>query len=74
MQTLTQILKTNSSIRLFANYYKELLSNASYTHLVELIKIKEISKRTFYEMMIIKNTLSERELEKQIATLAFERV
>ena len=46
----------------------------SYTHLVELIKIKETNKRRFYELLTIKNTLSVRELERQIATLTYERM
>ncbi|MEO0310456.1 MAG: hypothetical protein RIQ89_113 [Bacteroidota bacterium] len=70
----TQIIAPAPSIKLPDNYFQELISKVSYTHIVELIKIKDITKRTFYEMMIIKNTLSVRELEKQIATMAFERV
>jgi hypothetical protein len=70
----TQISEVNNTIKLPDNYYQELISKVSFTHLVELIKIKDSTKRTFYEMMVIKNTLSVRELEKQIATLAFERV
>ena len=57
-----------------ATYYKELLSKVSFTHFAELIKIKDNTKRMFYEMLIIKSTLSVRELEKQIASLTFERV
>lgn len=55
------------------NYYTELISKVSFTHFAELIKIKDPAKRAFYEMIISKNTLSVRELEKQIATLSFER-
>jgi predicted nuclease of restriction endonuclease-like (RecB) superfamily len=55
-------------------YYAELLSKVSFTHFVELIKIKDAVKRKFYELMVIKNTLSVRELEKQIATLTYERI
>lgn len=69
-----QELTSKNTLKLPKNYYQELVNKVSFTHLVELIKIKDITKRTFYEMMTIKNTLSVRELEKQIATLAFERV
>lgn len=70
----TQEFKTNKVLKLPNNYYRNLITKVSYTHLVELIKINDITKRTFYEMMVIKNTLSVRELEKQIATLAYERI
>jgi len=56
------------------NYFINLFSKISYTHFIELIKIKDTTKRKFYELLIIKNTLSVRELERQIATLTFERV
>ncbi len=72
--SLTQTIDIDKASKLPINYYQEIISKVSFTHLVELIKIKDKTKRTFYEMMIIKNTLSVRELEKQIATLAFERV
>lgn len=55
-------------------YYTQIFTQISYTHFVELIKIKEPTKRKFYELSIIKNTLSVRELERQIATLTYERV
>jgi len=63
-----------NKLKLPDNYYAEVVGKISFTHFVELIKIKDNLKRTFYEMMILKNTLSVRELEKQIATLAYERV
>jgi predicted nuclease of restriction endonuclease-like (RecB) superfamily len=72
--TLSQTLDDENQIKLTDNYYKELISNVSFSHFAELIKIKNENKRTFYEIMVMKNTLSVRELEKQIATLAYERV
>lgn len=57
-----------------ATYYIKIFTQKSYTHFVELLKIKEPTKRKFYELSIIKNTLSVRELERQIATLTYERV
>lgn len=56
------------------HYFTNALMKISYTHLVELIKIKETNKRRFYELLTIKNTLSVRELERQIATLTYERM
>jgi predicted nuclease of restriction endonuclease-like (RecB) superfamily len=75
--SLTQKLSSsiqNFTMELSTNYHQELFTKVSFTHFVELIKIKEVTKRRFYEMLIIKNTLSVRELERQIATLSFERV
>ena len=55
-------------------YYESILKQISFSHFIELIKIKDPTKRKFYELSIIKNTLSVRELERQIATLTYERV
>lgn len=55
-------------------YFINLFSRIPYSHFVELIKIKDATKRKFYELLVIKNTLSVRELERQIATLTYERV
>jgi predicted nuclease of restriction endonuclease-like (RecB) superfamily len=64
----------NTKIQEDESYFKQIFTQISYTHFVELIKIKEPTKRKFYELFIIKNTLSVRELERQIATLTYERV
>jgi len=56
------------------NYHKALLSKISFTHFVELIKIKDSDKRQFYELLVIRNTLSVRELERQISTMSYERM
>ena len=50
-----------------------IISKLSYTHLVELIKISDDLKRTFYEIETIKGTWSVRELKRQIASLYYER-
>ena len=52
----------------------EIFSKISYSHFVELIKIKDDTKRQFYELLTIRSTLSVRQLERQIVTLAFERI
>jgi predicted nuclease of restriction endonuclease-like (RecB) superfamily len=50
-----------------------LVNNLSFTHLVELIKIEDNLKRTYYELECIKGTWSVRELKRQINSLYFER-
>ncbi len=55
-------------------YFNNLFFKIPYSHFNELIKIREDIKRRFYELLIIKNTLSVRELEKHISTLTFERL
>jgi predicted nuclease of restriction endonuclease-like (RecB) superfamily len=52
---------------------KVLLSKLSYSHLIELLKVSDPLKRTFYEIECIKGTWSVRELKRQIASLYFER-
>ena len=49
------------------------LNNISFTHIVELLKIQNPLKRLFYEIQIIKNNLSLKDLKRQIETLLFER-
>jgi predicted nuclease of restriction endonuclease-like (RecB) superfamily len=55
-------------------YYETVFKQISFSHFIELIKIDNNTKRKFYELSVIKNTLSVRELERQIATLTYERV
>jgi predicted nuclease of restriction endonuclease-like (RecB) superfamily len=50
-----------------------LVNKLSFTHFVELIKIEDNLKRTFYELECIKGTWSVRELKRQINSLYFER-
>ena len=52
---------------------KKLLYNLSFSHLLELIPITDIKKRTFLEFETIKNAWSVRELKRQINTLYYER-
>ncbi len=51
----------------------KIITRLSFTHLVELLKINEPLKRTFYELECIKGTWSVRELKRQINSLYFER-
>lgn len=52
---------------------EKIITKLSFTHLVELIKIDDPLKRTFYELECIKGTWSVRELKRQINSLYFER-
>ncbi len=58
---------------LFTKHYNQLFSTTSYSHFTELIKISDIYKRTYYELLVCKTTLSVRELRDSINTLSYER-
>ena len=58
----------------YTSHYKNLFLVASYTHLTELIKIDDVTKRNFYELLIIKTQPSVDELKRQINTIAYERL
>ena len=51
-----------------------LVNHLSFSHFVELLKIEEIEKRTFYETQCIQGTWSVRELKRQIHSLYYERM
>ena len=51
----------------------KLLSSLSYSHFIELIKISEPIKRSFYEIECIRGSWSVRELKRQISSLYYER-
>ncbi|WP_435353021.1 PDDEXK nuclease domain-containing protein [Emticicia sp. SJ17W-69] len=53
---------------------QQIFDGLSYTHLTELLHIKEPLKRTFYEMECIKGVWTHRELQRQIHSLYFERM
>lgn len=52
----------------------KLLRTCSFTHFIELIKIDDELKRTFYEVETIKGNWSVRELKRQVESLLYERV
>ncbi len=60
-------------ITLFTKHYNQLFSTTSYSHFSELIKIGDIYKRTYYELLVCKTALSVRELRDSINTLSYER-
>ncbi|MDZ7847204.1 MAG: PDDEXK nuclease domain-containing protein [Owenweeksia sp.] len=52
---------------------EKLISRLSFSHFVELMKVDDPLKRTFYEIECIKGSWSVRELKRQINSLYFER-
>lgn len=55
-------------------HISNIFQSISYTHFTELLKIKDSSKRHFYELLILKMQPSVKELKRQINTLTYERV
>jgi len=53
---------------------EKLLRVCSFTHFIELVKIDDELKRTFYEVETIKGNWSVRELKRQVESLLYERV
>ncbi|MBA4313014.1 MAG: cytoplasmic protein [Chlorobiaceae bacterium] len=53
---------------------QQLLHSVSFSHFTELIKIDDPVKRQYYEMLATRQTLSVRELRRQIDTLSYERL
>ncbi len=51
----------------------KLITNLSFSHFAELIKIQDPLKRVFYEIECIKGTWGVRELRRQINSLFYER-
>lgn len=52
---------------------EQLVTGLSYSHFVELIKINDPLKRSFYEIESIRSNWGSRELRRQIGTLYYER-
>jgi predicted nuclease of restriction endonuclease-like (RecB) superfamily len=84
-QTMPDLLSPTFKDRYNHDWYKnlkelstyvpssKLVQKIPYSHFIELIKISDPLKRTFYEIETINGTWSVRELKRQIATLYFER-
>ena len=72
--TVSQELQTNIQTvdTLFIDPVK-LITNLSFSHFAELIKISDPLKRSFYETESINGTWGVRELRRQINSLFFER-
>ncbi|MFV0470599.1 MAG: PDDEXK nuclease domain-containing protein [Paludibacteraceae bacterium] len=56
------------------NYLFTFVFSTSFTHIVELIKIDDPTKRHFYELLILKTQPSVKELKRQINSLTYERI
>ncbi|MCK5342157.1 MAG: DUF1016 family protein [Candidatus Heimdallarchaeota archaeon] len=52
---------------------KQLISRLSFSHIAELLRIDDTTKRTFYEIECIHGNWSVRELRRQINSLYYER-
>ena len=52
----------------------ELHSGLSWTHYRTLLKVERLEARNFYEIETLKNGWSARQLERQIASLLFDRL
>lgn len=73
-QMPSDLLRIDQALLKTDNYYRQILERISFSHFVELIKIEDKTKRTFYELQTLKTTASVQELKRQINTLAYERV
>ncbi len=73
-QTPSDLLRVDQNPEKTNVYYKQIVERISFSHFIELMKIEDNTKRTFYELQTLKTTLSVRELKHQINTLAYERV
>jgi predicted nuclease of restriction endonuclease-like (RecB) superfamily len=52
---------------------RDIVSKLSFTHIAELLKCDDATKRAFYEIECIRGNWSVRELKRQIASLYYER-
>jgi acid stress-induced BolA-like protein IbaG/YrbA len=69
-QLVTDEFSDQNSIKKTQSYYSQLIEKISFTHFVELIKIEDKTKRSFYELLILKSTPSINQLKHQINSLA----
>ncbi len=57
-----------------SNYYQRLFSTLSWSHLLELTRIEDTTKRAFYELECMKSNWSIREFKRQMNSMLYERV
>jgi len=57
-----------------AEYYQRLFATLSWSHLIELCRISDRLKRTFYELEAVKSNWSLREMKRQMNNMLYERV
>jgi len=70
----TRNLKRMRKLYLYYPKRTTLLSQLTWSHYLELIKIDDESKRNFYMNECIKSNWNVRELQRQSATLLYERI
>jgi predicted nuclease of restriction endonuclease-like (RecB) superfamily len=73
-QSVTDELKSIPDTSVPVLPIEKLISRLSFTHLCELLPIKETLKRAFYELECIKGSWSVQELKRQIGSLYYERL
>jgi predicted nuclease of restriction endonuclease-like (RecB) superfamily len=56
------------------DYFTKLFTKITWTHFIEIIRIDDPLKRSFYELEILQNHWSVRELKRQLNSLLYERV
>jgi len=71
--TMSQELRSKDNT-INNNYLYRLITNISFSHWVELIKISDDTKRSYFELLILKTQPNIRELRRQINTLSYERL
>ncbi|WP_114789974.1 PDDEXK nuclease domain-containing protein [Niabella yanshanensis] len=71
--TLSQKSKKAAPAKSVTVTAAKIVSNLSFSHIAELIKIEDPLKRSFYEVEAIKGIWGVRELKRQINSLYFER-
>ncbi len=57
-----------------AEYYQKLFTTLSWSHLLELSRISDRLKRTFYELETVKSNWSLREMKRQMNNMLYERI
>jgi predicted nuclease of restriction endonuclease-like (RecB) superfamily len=55
-------------------YFAQLFRKLPWTHFVELIRLDDPLKRAFYELEVVRQHWSTRELKRQLGSLLYERV
>lgn len=74
MQFSSRNLRTMRKFYLTYPIWKTVSAKLSWSHYLELIKIEEEHKRNFYLMETTNCNWSVRELQRQIASLLYERL
>jgi predicted nuclease of restriction endonuclease-like (RecB) superfamily len=57
-----------------ADYYQQLFQALAWSHFLELSRVDDRLKRSFYELEAVKSRWSIRELKRQMSNLLYERV